>query len=220
MKLTKKGYVVIVSCILILLLSSSVYIYVAFPSVRSVVDKLISRSASSTPTSTPVSTPVSTPTNSINLSDSEIKSAILQGILKNPEWRKNDIEISVANGDVTLKGSISDKFQSDTLEKFVANIKGVKATHSNLEIKVSSNPTPTPSITNPQENSDERLAKEVEFACYKSDAFELKTMKITAKDGQITISGEVRSRAEKLLAERIAKEVPGVKSVSIDLEIK
>jgi osmotically-inducible protein OsmY len=217
MRLTKKGYVVITSCILILLLSGSIYLYAAFPSVRSLVNNLIGSLRSTTPT--PTST--STPSNNVpNLSDSEIKSAILQGILKNSEWRKNEIDISVTNGEVTLKGSIDDKTQSDAFEKFVSTIKGIKTIHNNLQINTSSStpiPTATPIV---QENSDERLAKEVEFACYKTDAFEIKNMKISAKDGQITISGEVRSRAEKLLAERIAKEVPGVKSVSIDLEIK
>jgi osmotically-inducible protein OsmY len=104
-------------------------------------------------------------------------------------------------------------------------VSGVKQVGLFLEVKPDTTtsslvPTPLPSQVNSVEKSNELLAKEVEFACYKTDAIEIKNIKISAKDGEITLSGKVRSRAEKLLAERISKEVPGVKSVNNELEVK
>lgn len=232
LKLTRKGYLIISVVILILLTSGAIYAYISSQTVRDLVGKLTSQGSkaiNNTPSPTPISSPVSnsSPTPiaspiSTNMADAEIKSNILQGILKNPEWRKNEIETKVINGNVELKGFVGDIAQIPQVEQFVRSISGVKQVIVSLEVRPDPTTTssPTPIATTSPENSSETLAKEVEFACYKTDAFEIKTMKFSVNDGQVTLSGKVRSRAEKLLAERVAKEVTGVKSVINDLEVK
>lgn len=238
MKLTKKGYLFLSIFILVLLVSVSVYAYVASQRVRDFVGKLISKQPTSTTTSSPTPglTPVPNASPSPNAtlsptpnvqasSDIEIKSNILQGILKNPEWRKNEIEIKVVNGSVDIRGAVSDKAQLPQIEQFIRSLTGVKQVSMFLEVKAESAtdlsplPSPSPSTTS-TENPNETLAKEVEFACYKTDAFEIKNIKFSAKDGQIVLSGKVRNKAERLLAERVTKEVAGVKSVINELEVK
>jgi osmotically-inducible protein OsmY len=44
-------------------------------------------------------------------------------------------------------------------------------------------------------------------------------MQVRADDGAVTLAGSVRSRAEQLLAERVAQTVAGVKKVSNDLKV-
>jgi len=44
-------------------------------------------------------------------------------------------------------------------------------------------------------------------------AFDIKTVQIRSQDGTVILSGSVPSRAEKLLAERVAQAVEGVKKV-------
>lgn len=228
MKLTRKGYFIILGFILVLILSGAIYAYISSPTIRHLVSKLFSSTPTPNPTTsitpTPNPSPSSVPTPAIT--DTEIKLSVLQAIMKNSEWRKNEIDVQVNNGNVELKGFVFDKNQPTQIEQFIRSINGVKKISALLEVKTdttltSVNPaTPSPSPTKSPETSNETLAKEVEFACYKTDAFEIKTMKFSAEEGQITLSGKVRSRAEKLLAERIAKEVQGVKSVTNDLEIK
>jgi osmotically-inducible protein OsmY len=44
-------------------------------------------------------------------------------------------------------------------------------------------------------------------------------MQIKAEDGAVTLAGTVRSRAEQLLAERVAQAVAGVSKVTNDLKV-
>ena len=223
MKLTKKGYLVISGIVVILILSGTGYFYFSSPKLRDWVWKQISSKnnvATSNPTSNPTSTPANTPANTPNsnniaLSDAEIKATLLQAILKNPDWRKDELEITVSNGAVVLAGQIIDESHRLALEQLARTTTGVKTISSKLIVSSTSNSTP---VIN--ESIDEKLAKEIEFTCYKTDAFNLKTIKISAKDGLVILSGNVRSQAEKLLAEHIAKETIGVKNVTNTLEVK
>lgn len=219
MKLTKKGYLVISGIVVILILSGTGYLYFSSPKLRDWVWKQFSSKnnvATSNPTSTPANTPANTSnSNNIALSDAEIKATLLQAILKNPDWRKDELEITVSNGAVVLAGQIIDAAHQTGLEQLARTTTGVKTVSSKLIVSSTSNST---SVIN--ESTDEKLAKEIEFTCYKTDAFNLKTIKISAKDGLVILSGEVRSQAEKLLAEHIAKETIGVKNVTNTLEVK
>ncbi|MBK7995705.1 MAG: BON domain-containing protein [Blastocatellia bacterium] len=227
MKLTKKGYLVISGIVIVLILSGSLYLYFSSPKVRDWVRKQISSQnnvATSNPTSTPANTPINTPanvpiSNNIQLSDAEIKANLLQAILKNSDWRKDELEITVNNGTVVLTGQIIDAAHQTGLEQLAHTTTGVKTVSSKLTVS-SINNSASNSTSAINESSDEKLAKEIEFACYKTDAFNLKTIKISAKDGLVILSGEVRSQAEKLLAEHIAKETIGVKNVTNTLEVK
>lgn len=227
MKLTKKGYLVISGIVIVLILSGSLYLYFSSPKVRDWVRKQISSQnnvATSNPTSTPANTPINTPanvpiSNNIQLSDAEIKANLLQAILKNSDWRKDELEITVNNGTVVLTGQIIDAAHQTGLEQLARTTTGVKTVSSKLTVS-SINNSASNSTSAINESSDEKLAKEIEFACYKTDAFNLKTIKISAKDGLVILSGEVRSQAEKLLAEHIAKETIGVKNVTNTLEVK
>ena len=63
--------------------------------------------------------------------------------------------------------------------------------------------------TNP-ESGDDKLAHRVEFELYSTKAISLKTVHIHADNGTVTLTGNVASRAEKLLAEKTAQSVEGV----------
>jgi osmotically-inducible protein OsmY len=66
--------------------------------------------------------------------------------------------------------------------------------------------------TNP-ESADTKLAHRVEFELYSTKAISLKGVQIRADNGTITLTGNVASRAEKLLAEKTAQSVEGVRKV-------
>jgi hyperosmotically inducible periplasmic protein len=186
--------------------------------VRAWVGQLGGRMMASTPqpSATPNATATSTPAinSPATAADAEIRSMLLQEVLKNPEWRKHTIEIEVSNGDVKLRGAIVNEAERAALEQFTRQRAGVKSVSAALEVK----PEGNLALAN-GENPDERLAKEVEFACYKTDAFDLRALQISASNGQVILRGQVRSRAELLLAERIAREISGVKSVNNQLQI-
>jgi osmotically-inducible protein OsmY len=63
------------------------------------------------------------------------------------------------------------------------------------------------------ESADDKLARRVEFELYSTKAIPLKTVQVHADNGIVTLTGTVSSRAEKLLAEKTAKSVEGVRRV-------
>lgn len=64
-----------------------------------------------------------------------------------------------------------------------------------------------------------RMAQRVEQALSRTDAIETRSIVVEARGGTIHLTGRVRSRAEKLLAERLALEVEGVRDVVNELEV-
>ena len=63
------------------------------------------------------------------------------------------------------------------------------------------------------ETADEKLARRVEFELYSTKAISLKMVQIHVDNGTATLSGNVGSRAERLLAEKIAQSVEGIRKV-------
>jgi osmotically-inducible protein OsmY len=76
-------------------------------------------------------------------------------------------------------------------------------------------------VTAPQvgDSPEDKLAKRVEFELYSTKAFSVNTLQIHSLDGTVTLGGTVSSRAEKLLAERVAQTVTGVRKVVNNLSV-
>ncbi|MBI3952068.1 MAG: BON domain-containing protein [Acidobacteria bacterium] len=150
--------------------------------------------------------------------DAEIKVRLLEALFNQPELRKQNVTFSVSGGVVTFSGEVEAPRYKAALEQLGQQIAGVKKVVNNVTVKAS------PSASAPGQSAapdpDQQLAKRVEFALYQTDAFNLKLMTITARDGRVRLSGSVRSLAEKLLAERIAREVEGVSEVINELAIQ
>ena len=150
-------------------------------------------------------------------SDAEIHVAILQAVLKDPTLRNLPLEIVVSEGAVTVTGVVPTTAERAAVEQLVKSVPGVKTLTLHLAISQTTAPAPSPAPE--KEHADLRLSKEVEFALYRTDAFDIRTMKVTSREGVVRLSGTVRNLAEKLLAERVAREVEGVRDVLNDLEV-
>ena len=76
-------------------------------------------------------------------------------------------------------------------------------------------------VTAPQagDSPEDKLAKRVEFELYSTKAFAVNTLQIHSLDGTVTLGGSVSSRAEKLLAEKVAQTVNGVRKVVNNLSV-
>ena len=142
------------------------------------------------------------------VADLEIKSLVSDALSKSTEVGEKHIETEVKNRVVTLGGSVettSDKYAAEQIAWQVPGVQGVK---DNLS---TTNAQATP------ESADEQLAHRVDFELYSTKAISLKTMQVHADNGTVTLTGTVTSRAEKLLAERIAQSVTGVRKVMNNL---
>src|SRR5262249_37639465 len=152
------------------------------------------------------------------IQDLEIKTSLLQGIARSPELAGKKIDVSVDNQVVTLTGTV-DTAQQRLIAEQIARASAAVAGVNNAIAVSGSVPQaaqPSPAAAAAEPNAD--LAKHVEFELYSTGAFDLTSMSIKADNGAITLTGTVRSRAEQLLAERVAQGVPGVRTVSNDLK--
>jgi len=157
---------------------------------------------------------------SVHVEDLEIRVAILEALAHSRELGGKNIDVKVENRSVTLSGSVETPTQRSGAEQIARAVDGVAGVTNSLAVtnpQAASEP-PAASVTPADSNAD--LAKRVEVELYLTKAFNpMTTMQIRAEGGEVTLAGTVRSRAEQLLAERVAQSVAGVKKVTNELKV-
>jgi hyperosmotically inducible protein len=138
------------------------------------------------------------------VADLEIQTLLTDAISKNVDLAENHIATEVKNRTVALNGTVQTRNQKYTAEQVAWQVPGVLGLTDNLNV------TDAQAVP---ESADDKLARRVEFELYSTKAIPLKTMQVHADNGVVTLTGTVLSRAEKLLAEKTAKSVEGVRRV-------
>lgn len=138
------------------------------------------------------------------VADLEVKTIVIDRLARAPELRDKRLTVQVARQVVTLEGTVDSPAQKRAAEDIALQVPGVQNLVSRL-IVADGQSVP--------ESSDERLARRVEFELYSTKAVSLEAVQIRSQDGTVVLSGSVPSRAEKLLAEKVAQSVDGVKKV-------
>jgi hyperosmotically inducible protein len=139
------------------------------------------------------------------IADLEVKTIVTDRLAQSPELKAKRFTVQVARGTVTLDGAVDSMAQKRAAEQIVTQVPGVQGLNSQLTV---ADAPATP------DGADDRLARRVEFELYSTKAVSLKTVQIRSQqDGTVVLSGSVPSRAEKLLAEKVAQGVEGVKRV-------
>jgi hyperosmotically inducible protein len=144
------------------------------------------------------------------IADLEIKTLVSQDLSQNSDLSEKHIATEVKNRTVTLSGTVETAAQKNQAEQIAWQVTGVQGVTDNLSAANAQ--------TNP-ESVDDKLAHRVEFELYSTKAISLKTVQIHAVNGTVTLSGNVSSRAEKLLAEKTAQTVEGVRKVVNSLAV-
>jgi hyperosmotically inducible protein len=138
------------------------------------------------------------------VADLEIKTLVSDALSKNADLAEQHIATEVKNRTVALNGTVQTTNQKYVAEQIAWLVPGVQGLADNLNV-ADAQAMP--------ESADDKLARRVEFELYSTKAIPLKTVQIRADNGVVTLTGTVLSRAEKLLAERTAKSVEGVRKV-------
>ena len=138
------------------------------------------------------------------VADLEIQTLVTDALSKNPDLAEKHIATQVKNRTVALSGTVQTTNQKYSAEQIAWQVPGVQGLTNNLGV---SDAQAAP------ESANDKLARRVEFELYSTKAIPLKTLQIHADNGVVTLTGSVSSRAEKLLAEKTAKSVEGVRSV-------
>jgi hyperosmotically inducible protein len=156
---------------------------------------------------------------SVHVEDLEIRASILEALAHSRELAGKNVDVKVENRVVTLSGSVETPAQRNGIEQIARAVDGVAGVTNNLTVTNPQAATEPPASSSAPPDSSADLAKRVEFELFRTNAFNTLTMQIKAEDGTVTLSGTVRSRAEQLLAERVAQGVPGVKKVNNELKV-
>ena len=163
----------------------------------------------------------------INVDDLELQANLRERVLSVAELKAQRIEINVQNRVVTLTGNVASEAQKLRTEQLLRNYPKVASINNQLRLGTASTPQAMPSssekvpaspATKPSAALSEQnrmLAQLVTASLNtnRSDFLNVNAIKVAAQDGEITLSGTAPSRAERTLAERLTKEVAGVKSV-------
>jgi osmotically-inducible protein OsmY len=122
------------------------------------------------------------------------------------------VEVSISGGLITLSGTVESEEARRKLERLAGTATGVEAVRNQIQV--------APSSARSALEVDQRLARQVEFELYLTRAMDLEAIEIQSQNGAVTLSGRVGSKAERLLAERIAEDVLGVRAVANRLRVE
>jgi osmotically-inducible protein OsmY len=153
--------------------------------------------------------------------DATLTATIKSKLLWNSVTEGLNIEVSAAQGVVTLKGQAKDADAKQLAGSLASNTDGV--TEVNNLISVSARDTQAIKEQNEaaansvkEELSDAWITSKVKSSLIYSRTLDGLNIKVQTKDGVVSLDGVVANYAEKELAVEIARNIRGVKGVDAD----
>lgn len=138
-------------------------------------------------------------------SDLDIAEAVVNALKWNSTVDEAAINVKVENSSVTLDGETEWAFQKESAQKAVENLMGISSITNNIR------------VINKLSAAD--LQEKIDEAFVRSASLDANKIRINVEGDKVTLSGSVRSFAEKKDAERTAWSSPGVMQVVNNLEI-
>ena len=137
--------------------------------------------------------------------DTEVAQAAVAALKWNTMIPEGQVRVTVADGWVTLKGTVDWQYQKDAAHRAVRDLTGVRGVTNHIVIQ------PQVRITDIQEK--------IETAFRRSAEIGARRINVTAHDGTITLTGNVHSWSERQEAERVAWSAPGVTEIENELTV-
>ena len=144
------------------------------------------------------------------MTDKEIQQAVLRELEWDPLVRSNEIGVSVKDGIVTLTGSVNSYGTCYYAERAAKRVAGVKAVVNDLEVHLPIS----------GERTDEDIARAAVRALEDRITVPRDRVKVTVRDGWITLEGEVEWQYQRQAAESAVRYLPGVKGVTNLITVK
>jgi osmotically-inducible protein OsmY len=137
---------------------------------------------------------------SVGRTDAEIAQAV-RNALEWDVWVTEDrIKSTVSNGWVTLEGDVNLLREREDVEHVIRRLAGVRGVANRIEVK-------------PAKIKAEDVREAIEQALERRAEREARHIKVEVHDSEVTLSGGVRSWAEKRAILGTVSHAPGVQSV-------
>ena len=142
--------------------------------------------------------------------DRELQERVLSALEFEPGVDAAKVGVTAHNGVVTLTGIVSTSFEKSTAERAASHVFGVRALANDIEV------LPT-HITR---RSDTAIAEAAANALSWDAAVPPESVKVTIRDGYVTLSGNVIWRYQRDAAEYTVGRLYGVKRITNDIVVK
>jgi osmotically-inducible protein OsmY len=132
--------------------------------------------------------------------DEEIALAAVRALTWDVDVPASDIQVTVGNGWITLKGTVNVLFQRNAAFRDVRHLAGVRGVSNLLTVR---QPTPAPAD----------VKQRIERALVRNAELDAKGVRVEVHDHTAVLRGVVRSDAERRAAEGSAASAPGITEV-------
>jgi osmotically-inducible protein OsmY len=145
------------------------------------------------------------PTHDSRRSDTAIAEAAASALDWNTAVPAKSVLVTVRDGWVSLTGNVEWQYQREAAENTVRRLYGVKSLMNSISVK------PRARVAD--------VKTRIEDAFKRSAEIDSQHVHVDARDGQVTLTGTVRSLSERREAERAAWSAPGVTLVDDRLAV-
>ncbi len=146
----------------------------------------------------------------MNKSDVDLKNDILSELKYEPDVAISDIGVLVKDGTVTLNGFTSSYWEKWSAVHAAKRVAGVNAIADDIQVKLPG------SLNRTDGDIAADCGKQIEW----SPSVPMDSVKVTVREGWLTLEGEVEWWFQKNAAENAVHYLPGVKGVSNHILIK
>jgi osmotically-inducible protein OsmY len=140
--------------------------------------------------------------------DDQIREDVLSELRWDPKISSNEIALAVKDGVVTLSGFASSYWEKEEAAKAVKRVYGVKAVANDIQVKL------------PGMRTDPEIARDAVAELQSHVGIPSHRIKVTVKNGWVTLEGTVDWQYHKTLAESAVKKLKGVLGVTDNIEVK
>ena len=142
--------------------------------------------------------------------DSEIKKDAEDELRWDPDIDATDVAVAVHNGVVTLTGFVRSYMQKTQAERDVKRVAGTLGVANDIDVRL-------PFIN---KRPDPEIARDVVEKLHNALPYSSQFVKVTVKEGWLTLEGNLEWNYQRDRAEQAAQSVRGVIGVANDIKLK